>query len=112
MIFGGAGQLGQSVVRAFKSAGWTTVAVDFAANPDATHAVVIAGDARNDSGLVLRALSERHLTPHAVVSVAGGFAAGSATSDTLFDDIDKMHRFNVVSAAEAAHVAAKTLARA
>ncbi len=44
-----------------------------------------------------------------MICAAGGWTGGNAASDDIFASVDKMYRFNLLSAVATTHVATKTL---
>jgi len=109
LIYGGAGQLGSEVVKAFRAAGWSAYAVDLRKNDHANVSITISGDAAADTRHVLDQLHRDHVHFDAVICAAGGWTGGNAASDDLFAAFDRMHRFNTLSALATTHVAAKAL---
>lgn len=102
--------MGRVCVEAFKAASWYTVSVDRYGADDAAHSVVIKGEGKDDAATVLNKIKELKLTPDAVISVAGGWVGGHIKDPLIFDELDKMWRFNVISSVVASHIAAHTLA--
>lgn len=92
-MYGGAGTLGQSVVKSFKARGWRTHSVDLKECPLADHSYS-KFDATN--------LKEK---PDTIVCVAGGWVGGDAADPALFQKLDKMMAMNLQPALQAAHVA-------
>jgi len=108
LIYGGAGQVGTETVKAFKGAGWSVTSVDFRKNDLAHQSLLIHGhDVAKDTHEVLSHLKNHRFD--AVVCAAGGWTGGNVAADDVFASLDKMYRFNVVSAVAAVHVAAKAL---
>ena len=61
LIVGGNGQLGQAVVKAFNSAGYSTLSADLFSNDEASHNVVLKGEAESDAKAVLQYLSKNDI---------------------------------------------------
>ncbi|ELR16129.1 dihydropteridine reductase [Acanthamoeba castellanii str. Neff] len=111
LVYGGAGQLGGTVVSHFKQAGYTTYSVDFRPNEDAHHNFVLSPDVRTkeNTAKVVKGLKDQNATLDAVICVAGGWLGGNVKEESIFDGVDKMFEFNVQSSIASAHIAANSL---
>lgn len=111
LVYGGAGQLGGTVVSHFKQAGYTTYSVDFRPNEDAHHNFVLSPDVRTkeNTAKVVKGLKDQNATLDAVICVAGGWLGGNVKDESIFDGVDKMFEFNVQSSIASAHIAANSL---
>jgi dihydropteridine reductase len=111
LVYGGAGQLGGTVIKHFKDNGWKTYSVDYRPNEDADHNLVLApeGSTKENTHKVIRDLKALNAVLNAVICVAGGWLGGNVKDDSIFDGIDKMFNFNVQSSVASAHIAAHFL---
>jgi len=111
LVYGGTGQLGNVIVKAFKHAGWKVFSADLRASETADHSIVFKQAPADDATSVLTSVASNAKDGKldAVIVVAGGFAMGDIKDDGVFATLDKMYNFNVVSSVSGAHVAAKTL---
>jgi len=111
LVYGGAGQLGSTVVSHFKQAGYVTYSVDFRPNDDAHHNFVLSPDSctKDNASRVVKSLKDLNASLDAVICVAGGWLGGSVKDDSIFDGVDKMFEFNVQSSVASAHIAARAL---
>ncbi|KAL6043061.1 Dihydropteridine reductase [Balamuthia mandrillaris] len=111
LVYGGAGQLGATVVTEFKQRGCTVFVADFRTNPEADHNVVLSPDSSNkeNTARVVEELKKLNAELSAVICVAGGWVGGNVKSPSIFDEVDKMWSFNLQSSVAAAHLAANFL---
>ena len=93
IVYGGNGALGQIVVETFKKAGFFVLSVDLRENTAADANVlasIAAKELSEQSELVLKGCAE-HLKEDkvdAVISVAGGWAGGNASSKDFLKNVD------------------------
>eukprot|EP01087_Luapelamoeba_hula_P001400 TRINITY_DN11120_c0_g1_i1.p1 TRINITY_DN11120_c0_g1~~TRINITY_DN11120_c0_g1_i1.p1 ORF type:complete len:253 (+),score=61.49 TRINITY_DN11120_c0_g1_i1:35-760(+) len=111
LVYGGAGQLGATVVGEFKEKGWTTHCVDFRANPQAHNNVVLSptDSTKDNVAKAVADLKSKNARLDVVVCVAGGWLGGDVKNESIFDGVDQMFSFNVQSSVAAAHIAANFL---
>eukprot|EP01120_Amphizonella_sp_Union-15-10_P002666 TRINITY_DN12970_c0_g1_i1.p1 TRINITY_DN12970_c0_g1~~TRINITY_DN12970_c0_g1_i1.p1 ORF type:complete len:246 (+),score=60.41 TRINITY_DN12970_c0_g1_i1:55-738(+) len=109
LIVGGAGQLGAAVVAAYKKASWKVVSADFREAPQADLNLLFKGDTLSDVKAAKEKLKENNTKFDVVFSAAGGWEGDSIDDEKVFAAVDKMWRFNVVSAVASGHLAAHFL---
>lgn len=119
IVVGGAGALGKSVVQRLRSSNTplSVINLDYLPNPDATHSVPLmpatatvawhetAAHALTEVRALLRLDSGPALECRALLHVAGGWCGGGVCDAGFLESVDRMWRFNVQSAALAAHMA-------
>jgi len=119
IVVGGAGALGKSVVSRLRSSSTSlsVINLDHLPNPHATHSVPLmpatasvawhetAAHALTEVRSLLRLESGPVLECRAVLHVAGGWCGGGVSDAGFLGSVDRMWRFNVQSAALAAHMA-------
>jgi dihydropteridine reductase len=119
IVVGGAGALGKSVVQRLRasSSSLSVINLDYLPNPHATHSVPLmpatatvawhetAAHALTEVRALLRLESGPALECRAVIHVAGGWCGGGVSDAGFLESVDRMWRFNVQSAALAAHMA-------
>ena len=110
-VIGGAGQLGVSIVDAFREKGWAVTSIDIAPNDAAERSVVLKEQslvgAANEA---LKQLEDQQFK--AIICVAGGWEGdgdGGPASPTFVQSVDNMLRVNLNSAVNAAQLAAAGL---
>ncbi|KAJ3070648.1 hypothetical protein HDU98_006326 [Podochytrium sp. JEL0797] len=113
LVYGGSGGLGLRIVSAFKAADWKVTSVDFRANTEADHRIVL--DASNDFAAT-GALVDAELTAitagnkiDAIVNVAGGWAGGNLKDDDLYKNVSLMIAQSVNSSVITAKLSATHL---
>eukprot|EP01096_Ripella_sp_DP13-Kostka_P011775 TRINITY_DN4815_c0_g1_i1.p1 TRINITY_DN4815_c0_g1~~TRINITY_DN4815_c0_g1_i1.p1 ORF type:complete len:246 (+),score=113.93 TRINITY_DN4815_c0_g1_i1:42-740(+) len=110
LVYGGAGQLGQAILRTFKLIdAWKVISVDFRASQEAHESVILSGDVEADVTRVAEQLTAGGVQLDAVVCVAGGWVGEDIKSKSIFKNVDKMHKFNVESSIACSHIAAHFL---
>eukprot|EP01098_Paradermamoeba_levis_P000154 TRINITY_DN10161_c0_g1_i1.p1 TRINITY_DN10161_c0_g1~~TRINITY_DN10161_c0_g1_i1.p1 ORF type:complete len:249 (-),score=80.40 TRINITY_DN10161_c0_g1_i1:56-748(-) len=110
LVYGGSGALGSSILKAFKTKGWTTYSVDLHPSGETSHPLTITGkDAAEDTTKVVKELGALKAELDVLYCAAGGWVGGSVNSDDVFQTVDKMWKFNLQSALASAHVATKFL---
>ncbi|RKP07991.1 dihydropteridine reductase-like protein [Thamnocephalis sphaerospora] len=113
IVYGGAGALGDALVRYFKTKGWSTVSVDVRANGEADQNIEVSVDTglaqqtEQVEAAVRGVLSGSKVD--AVLCVAGGWAGGNVSSATGLANAELMWKQSVNSSLIAAHVASKHL---
>ncbi|GAB5035167.1 dihydropteridine reductase [Nannochloropsis oceanica] len=119
IVVGGSGALGKSVVQRLLSNNnpFNVINIDYLPNPHATHSVPLmsatatmawheaAAHALTEVRALLRLDSGPALQCRAVLHVAGGWCGGGMSDAGFLKSVDRMWRFNVQSAALAAHMA-------
>jgi len=109
LVYGGAGALGEAVVKHCKHVGKRVISVDINVCHSADKNVKITGDSPLiDVGTVLKELNGEKL--EAILCVAGGWSGGDVSTEGMFESVEKMWKFNVNSSVGAGHLAAKALA--
>jgi len=110
LIYGGAGTLGQSVVKKFNAAGWDTFSVDLFECPSATHSLTLKTATTTDEDLknLLEQLKHLQADLSVVIHVAGGWIGGSAASLNLVSTLNRLFHQNLESAFAASHIALKS----
>jgi len=111
LVYGGAGQLGATVVKHFKDNRWQTLCVDFRKNDNAEVNIVLSPleSTKDNVAKVVSELNSCKIKLNAVVCVAGGWLGGNVKDESIFDGIDQMFTFNVQSSIAAAHIATNFL---
>jgi len=111
LVYGGAGQLGATVVKEYKDRGWVTLCVDFRKNDSSDVNIVLSPleSTKDNVSKVVAELNSRKIGLNAVVCVAGGWLGGNVKDESIFDGIDQMFTYNVQSSIAAAHIATNFL---
>lgn len=109
LVYGGAGQLGDAIVRVFNDNGFETYSVDFRASEVAKVSVTLAGDVQSDVDKVAEQLTSSNVTLDVVICAAGGWAGGDIKSKDILAGVDKMYKFNIQSAVACSHLASHYL---
>ncbi|KAI9102002.1 hypothetical protein DFS34DRAFT_612415 [Phlyctochytrium arcticum] len=112
LIYGGAGALGRAIVGRFRNAQWTVTSIDFTANADASHNVVldksvtgldaVGRDVEKRVGLIVGDVGKLGV----VVNAAGGWAGGNLKDESLYQNVSLMFAQSVHSTTIAARLAA------
>jgi NAD(P)-dependent dehydrogenase (short-subunit alcohol dehydrogenase family) len=110
LVAGGAGALGQAVVRELQSGGWAVTVLDRHPHPEGGHAAVdyLQADLLDQESAAAAVASVDRLK--AVVNLVGGFAMGPKVGDTDLDVFEFMLRLNLVPAFNLARAAMPLLA--
>lgn len=117
LVAGGAGALGQAVVRELRDRGWDVTVLDRHPHPEAVPDVRPAGGVRyvqadlldpESAGAAVGAVGDLR----AVVNLVGGFAMGPKVGEAELEEFEFMLRLNLVPAFNLAHAAMPRLAAA
>lgn len=109
LVYGGAGQLGDAIVRMFNENGFDTYSADFRDSEVAKVSVCLTGDVQNDVDKVAEKLTNSNASLDVVVCAAGGWAGGDIKSKDILAGVDKMYKFNIQSAVACSHLASHYL---
>ncbi|KAI9331535.1 dihydropteridine reductase-like protein [Zopfochytrium polystomum] len=110
VVCGGSGALGRSVVSTFKAAKWAVTSVDFRANDDASHNILLSSDmdfeatGRHVEAQVASIAASSKVD--AIVNVAGGWAGGNLASEDLYKNTALMMSQSLNSSVITARLAA------
>ena len=106
LVYGGAGQLGDAIVKIFAENGFDTVSVDFRKNEAAKVSICLeAGDVQSAVDKVAEQLTSINASLDIVICAAGGWAGGDIKSKHILAGVDKMYNYNITSAVAASHLA-------
>lgn len=108
LVLGGAGALGRSVVRAFKSRGGAVISMDVVDSPHTSHNILLPGRIEQSSVAPAIAELEKLLSSTgsspltSIMCVAGGWAGGDAGADDVVDSADQMLMSSVMVSVQSA----------
>jgi len=109
IIYGGCGALGRHLVEYFKKQSYSVVSIDMSENAAADKNVLIAQPTLVEQGdFVMNALKDCGEVD-AVISVAGGWCGGNASTANFIKNVDLALKQSVWTSAISSHVAAKHL---
>ena len=110
LVYGGAGQLGDAVVKAFAANGFETISADFRESANASVSITLpSGGAQAAVDKVAEQLTNQKASLDVVVCAAGGWAGGDIKSKDILAGVDKMYQYNMQSAVASSHLASHFL---
>uniref|UniRef100_A0A7S4IAM6 Dihydropteridine reductase n=1 Tax=Vannella robusta TaxID=1487602 RepID=A0A7S4IAM6_9EUKA len=109
LVYGGAGQLGDAIVRVFSENGFDTFCVDFRESSTAKVSICLTGEVQSDVDKVAEQLTNEKASLDVVICAAGGWAGGDIKSKDILAGVDKMYKFNIQSAVACSHLASHYL---
>jgi len=115
LVYGGMGTLGRSIVHQFSSKGWTTYCADIAKDTGSSLSHSFQINPSDSPRQNVEAVSEwldaslQHEKLNCVVNAAGGFMMDDIASDSFYDQLDTMWKWNSLSAFQCGTLSARHL---
>ena len=116
LVYGGAGALGRSILSKFNSMGWITYSADIAKYTSSTINNAYQINKEESAKETVQSVSKwldatlEGNKLNCIVNAAGGFMMDDISSDTFYDQLDIMYKWNSLSAFQCGTIASRYLA--